>query len=71
MPIRKVRGGYRWGRHGKVYPTRSGALRQARAAYANGYSGDSRRRSSMAKKHHGRKHRLPPRRKDGRFRKRR
>lgn len=37
MPIRKVQGGYRWGSQGKVYPTRSGAARQARAAYAAGY----------------------------------
>lgn len=37
MPIRKVKGGYRWGTRGKVYKTRAGAARQARAAYANGY----------------------------------
>lgn len=37
MPIRKVRGGYRWGSRGKVYRTKRGALRQARAAYAQGY----------------------------------
>lgn len=41
MPIRKVKGGYKWGSHGKVYPTREGALRQARAAYAHGYEGKS------------------------------
>lgn len=70
MPIRKVAGGYRWGRHGKVYPTRSGALRQARAAFANGYRGDRRRGGTMAKRHR-KKRRLPPRRKDGRFRRRR
>jgi hypothetical protein len=37
MPIRKVKGGYRWGSKGKVYKTRAGAERQARAAYASGY----------------------------------
>jgi len=37
MPIRKVKGGYQWGKHGKVYPTREQAERQARAAYAAGY----------------------------------
>lgn len=36
-----VKGGYRWGQHGHVYKTRAGAERQARAAYANGYRGDS------------------------------
>lgn len=37
MPIRKVSGGYQWGQHGTVYPSRTGAARQAQAAYANGY----------------------------------
>lgn len=37
MPVRKVKGGYKWGSQGKVYKTREGAERQARAAYANGY----------------------------------
>lgn len=39
MPIRKVKGGYRWGTHGKVYRSRAKASRQARAAYAHGYRG--------------------------------
>jgi len=39
MPVRKVSGGYKWGSSGKVYPTRAGAERQARAAYASGYKG--------------------------------
>lgn len=46
MPIRKVEGGYKWGNTGKVYPTRAGAERQARAAYSAGYKGES----DMAKK---------------------
>lgn len=37
MPIRKVKGGYKWGRRGKVYKSRKKAARQARAAYAHGY----------------------------------
>jgi hypothetical protein len=37
MPVRKVKGGYKWGSKGKVYKTREGAERQARAAYASGY----------------------------------
>ena len=41
MPVHKVKGGYKWGKHGKVYPTRAGAERQARAAYAGGYTGKS------------------------------
>jgi len=45
MPIRKVRGGYRWGAGGKVYKKRSDALRQARAAYASGYKRSKKQRS--------------------------
>lgn len=37
MPVRKVAGGYRWGNHGKVYPTRAQAERQGAAARAAGY----------------------------------
>jgi hypothetical protein len=39
MPIRKVKGGYKWGGHGHVYPTREGAEKQAAAAHANGFTG--------------------------------
>ena len=39
MPIQETNGGYKWGKHGKVYPTRAGAAKQARAAYASGYEG--------------------------------
>lgn len=41
MPIRKVEGGYKWGDHGHVYPNRAGAERQAAAAHAHGFKGDS------------------------------
>lgn len=37
MPVRRVNGGYRWGKSGKTYPTKAQAQRQARAAYASGY----------------------------------
>ena len=37
MPIRKVKGGYKWGSKGKTYPSKKGAEKQAKAAYANGY----------------------------------
>jgi len=37
MPVRKVKGGYKWGSRGKVYKTKAQAERQARAAYASGY----------------------------------
>ena len=40
MPIRKVKGGYKWGSQGKVYPSREGAEKQATAAYAHGYKGE-------------------------------
>lgn len=39
MPIQEVNGGYRWGKSGKVYPTKAQAAKQARAAYASGYKG--------------------------------
>ena len=31
MPVRRVKGGYRWGSTGKVYRTRAQAARQGRA----------------------------------------
>jgi hypothetical protein len=34
MPVHKVKGGYRWGKQGKVYLTREGAERQGRAIEA-------------------------------------
>ena len=39
MPVHKVQGGYKWGSQGKVYPSRAQAMKQGRAAYANGYKG--------------------------------
>lgn len=37
MPVRKVTGGYRWGKTGKIYPTKEQAEKQGRAIYASGY----------------------------------
>ena len=37
MPVKKTKGGYKWGSSGKVYPTKAQAEKQARAAYASGY----------------------------------
>jgi len=38
MPVRKVPGGYQWGKSGKVYKNKSDAEAQARAIYASGYT---------------------------------
>jgi hypothetical protein len=37
MPVTKVQGGYRFGKTGKVYKTKSEAEKQAKAIYASGY----------------------------------
>lgn len=37
MPVRKVQGGYQWGRTGKVYPTKAQTERQGRAIIASGW----------------------------------
>jgi len=34
MPVRKVKGGYRYGESGKVYPTKAQAEKQGRAIRA-------------------------------------
>lgn len=39
MPVHKVKGGYKWGKTGKVYRTRKQAEKQAAAIYASGYKG--------------------------------
>jgi len=35
MPVRKVKGGFKWGTTGKVYPTKAEALKQGRAIEAS------------------------------------
>lgn len=37
MPLKKVRGGYKYGDSGKVFRTKAGAMKQARAMHASGY----------------------------------
>lgn len=37
MPVHKVKGGYKWGSHGKVFKSKAKAAAQGRAAFANGY----------------------------------
>jgi hypothetical protein len=37
MPVKRVKGGYKFGSSGKTYATKAGAERQARAIYASGY----------------------------------
>ena len=46
MPVRKVKGGYRWGSSGKVYRTKIEAERQGRAiqAASRGKRGGRRKR---------------------------
>lgn len=42
MPVRRVGGGYRWGKSGKTYRgkgAKAKAAKQGRAAYAAGYRG--------------------------------
>ena len=46
MPVHAVAGGFRWGTHGHIYPTRAGAQRQAAAIYASGYREDAMRRKA-------------------------
>nr|DAW10706.1 MAG TPA: hypothetical protein [Caudoviricetes sp.] len=43
MPVRKVKGGYKWGKSGKVYPTKKQAEKQGRAIYASVYKGSSKK----------------------------
>ena len=51
MPVRKVKGGYRWGKSGKTYKTKAEAEKQGRAIYASGYrNGTRKKRKKSAKK---------------------
>ena len=45
MPVRKVKGGYRWGKSGKIYKTKKAAEKQGRAIYASGYGKKKTKRS--------------------------
>ena len=37
MPTHKVKNGYQWGNHGKIYPTKAQADKQGQAIYASGW----------------------------------
>lgn len=37
MPVHKVKGGYKWGKTGKVYKSKAKAAKQGRAIRASGY----------------------------------
>jgi|TARA_R110002020_G_scaffold251485_1_gene465357 hypothetical protein len=39
MPVKKVKGGYKWGKSGKTYKTKAQAKKQGKAIYASGYKG--------------------------------
>tara|TARA_B100000674_G_scaffold480251_1_gene479625 strand:- start:1557 stop:1757 length:201 start_codon:yes stop_codon:yes gene_type:complete len=45
VPVRRVKGGYRWGKSGKIYKTKKAAERQGRAIYASGYGKKKKKRS--------------------------
>ena len=37
MPTHKVKSGYKWGKSGKIYPTKAQADKQGQAIYASGW----------------------------------
>jgi len=39
MPVRKVKGGWQFGKSGKVYKRKADAEKQAKAIFASGYKG--------------------------------
>ena len=49
MPIRKVKGGYKWGKSGKTYKKKKDAKKQARAAYASGYKKKGKKKKTKKK----------------------
>ena len=50
MPVRKVKGGYRWGKSGKIYKTKKEAEKQGRAIYASGYGKKKKKKRSKRSK---------------------
>ena len=53
MPTHKVKGGYKWGKSGKVYPTKAQADKQGQAIYASGWKENKtneNKQSNMTKK---------------------
>ena len=57
MPIVKVSGGWKWGKGEGVHKTRQGAVDEAQAAYASGYTKRDAKRKVASKK------RQPPKKK--------
>ena len=53
VPVRKVKGGYRWGKSGKIYKSKADAEKQGRAIYASGYGKKKRSKSRNRKKTKG------------------
>ena len=49
VPVRRVKGGYRWGKSGKIYKTRKAAERQGRAIDASGYRNGKKKRPKTKK----------------------
>jgi len=43
MPVKKVKGGWKWGKSGTVHKTKKKARTQEKAIYASGYKGRSRK----------------------------
>ena len=50
MPVRKVKGGYKWGKSGKTYKKKKDAKKQARAAHASGYKKKVKKKKTKKKK---------------------
>ena len=50
MPVRRVKGGYRWGKSGKIYKTRKAAERQGRAILTLQDIGMARKRDPRLKR---------------------
>ena len=57
MPVRKVKGGYRFGKSGKIHKTKKAADRQARAIYASAIyaSGYGKKKKTRSKKRNRKK----------------
>ena len=50
MPVKKVKGGYKWGNSGKVYPTKAQAEQQGKAIRASGYKSKPKKKPSSKKR---------------------
>ena len=50
VPVRKVKGGYKWGKSGKTYKSKAQAEMQGRAIYASGYGKKKKKKRSKRSK---------------------